>query len=66
MIVSRGIVLIMALFMVAGGLDKIAGNRFGLGEEFENGFRALGPLALTMVGITSISPLLAGWPGAGD
>ncbi len=61
MIVSRGIVFIMALFLIAGGLDKIAGNRFGLGEEFDNGFHALGPLALTMIGITTFSPLLAGW-----
>lgn len=56
--ISRVIVFIMALFMVAGGLDKIAGNRFGLGREFENGFHAMGPLALTMIGITSLSPLL--------
>ncbi|MGL6217577.1 MAG: ethanolamine utilization protein EutH, partial [Lacrimispora sphenoides] len=48
MIISKGIVLLMALFLLAGGLDKIAGNRLGLGEEFENGFHALGPLALTM------------------
>lgn len=26
MILSKGIVFIMALFLVAGGLDKIAGN----------------------------------------
>ena len=61
MILSKGIVFIMALFLVAGGLDKIAGNRLGLGQEFENGFHALGPLALTMAGITSLSPLLSGW-----
>ncbi len=45
----------MALFLFAGGLDKISGNRLGLGEEFENGFHALGPLALTMA-VASILP----------
>ncbi|MCG4748457.1 ethanolamine utilization protein EutH [Enterocloster aldenensis] len=61
MILSKGIVFIMTLFLIAGGLDKIAGNHLGLGQEFENGFHALGPLALTMAGITSLSPLLSGW-----
>ena len=65
MIISKGIVLLMALFLFAGGLDKIAGNRLGLGEEFENGFHALGPLALTMTGLTSLSPLLARWLSGG-
>lgn len=32
MMISKGIVYIMALFMIAGGLDKIAGNRFGILE----------------------------------
>lgn len=46
----------MALFLLAGGLDKIAGNRLGLGEEFENGFHALGPLAQQWQGL---SPFLS-------
>lgn len=56
MIISKGIVLLMALFLLAGGLDKIAGNRLGLGEEFENGFHALGPLAQQWQGL---SPFLS-------
>ena len=36
---------------VLGALDRIFGNRIGLGPEFENGILALGSLALSMVGI---------------
>lgn len=53
------IIYIMMVFMVLGAIDRILGNRFGLGEEFENGFNALGPLALAMVGVISLAPVLA-------
>jgi ethanolamine transporter len=53
------IVWIMMIFMVLGGLDRIFGNRFGLGEEFENGIVAMGALALAMVGVVSLAPVLA-------
>lgn len=49
----------MAVFTVLGGLDRIFGNRFGLGKEFENGILAMGSLALAMVGIVSLAPVLA-------
>lgn len=57
--INTAIVWIMMIFMVLGGLDKIFGNKYGLGEEFENGFNAMGPLALSMVGVVSIAPVLA-------
>jgi ethanolamine transporter len=53
------IIWIMMIFMVLGAIDRILGNRFGLGEEFENGFNALGPLGLAMVGVISLAPVLA-------
>lgn len=53
------IVWIMMIFMILGGLDRIIGNRFGLGEEFENGIIAMGALALAMVGVVSLAPVLA-------
>ena len=49
----------MAAFAVAGALDRILGNRFGLGEKFEEGILAMGSLALAMVGIIAIAPVLA-------
>ncbi len=39
------LIAIMAAFAVLGALDRIFGNRIGLGPEFENGilsFRLLG------------------------
>ena len=50
----------MAVFAVLGALDRIFGNRFGLGKEFEEGIMAMGSLALAMVGIVSLAPVLAG------
>ena len=45
------IIVIMAAFAVLGALDRILGNRFGLGQQFEEGIQAMGSLALAMVGI---------------
>lgn len=53
------IVWIMMAFMILGALDRIIGNKFGLGEEFENGIIAMGALALAMVGVVSLAPVLA-------
>ena len=44
------IMWIMAVGAVLGGVDRIAGNRFGLGKRFEEGFTLLGPTALSMSG----------------
>lgn len=49
---------IMAIGSILGGLDKILGNRFGLGKEFEKGYETMGPLAMGMVGIVCLTPLL--------
>ena len=56
----RILLLAMAASALLGGLDRMLGNRFGLGEAFEEAFRMLGPLGLSMAGILCLSPLLAG------
>ena len=53
------LIALMAVFALVGALDRILGNRFGLGKEFESGIRAMGLLALAMLGIISIAPVLA-------
>ena len=53
------LIAVMAIFAVLGAIDRIFGNRFGLGQEFENGIQAMGSLALAMVGIVSLAPVLA-------
>ena len=53
------IIWFMAGFALLGGMDRILGNRFGLGKEFEEGILAMGSLALAMIGIVSLAPVLA-------
>ncbi len=57
--INEIIVWILMICMVLGGLDRAIGNKFGLGEKFEEGFNAMGPLALSMVGVYALSPVLA-------
>lgn len=53
------IIYIMVFFMALGAIDKCLDNKFGLGEKFEEGILAMGSLALAMVGVISLSPVLA-------
>ena len=53
------LIAVMAVFAVLGALDRIIGNRFGIGQEFENGILAMGSLAIAMVGIIVLAPVLA-------
>ena len=59
MSVHEIIIIIMTVFAVLGAVDKILGNRLGLGKEFEEGIQAMGSLALAMVGIITLAPVLA-------
>lgn len=49
---------LLAAEALIGGIDRLLGNRLGLGERFEEGFRLLGPTALSMAGILCLSPLI--------
>ena len=51
--------IIMLVFAMLGALDRILGDRFGLGKEFEKGFNLLGAMALSMIGMITITPLIA-------
>ena len=42
-----------------GALDRIFGNRFGIGKEFEEGILAMGSLAMAMIGVITLAPVLA-------
>lgn len=50
---------VMLIFAILGGVDYLLGNRFGLGKEFEKGFKILGNMVLSMVGAITLAPLLA-------
>ena len=53
------LIYIRAAFAVLGAIDKIIGNRFGLGKKFDEGILATGSLSLAMVGIIALAPVLA-------
>ena len=59
MSIDKIIIYIMVAFAVLGALDRIIGNKFGLGEQFEEGIMAIGSLALSMVGIIALAPVIA-------
>lgn len=56
---NRILMGIIAGGVLLGGLDRLLGNKFGFGEKFEEGFRLLGPTALSMAGIICLAPVLA-------
>ena len=57
--VSDFIIGLMCLFAVLGGIDKIIGNKYGIGERFEQGFMSMGSMALAILGIYSLAPFIA-------
>lgn len=50
---------VLGFFAVLGALDRIFGSRWGLGKEFEEGIKTMGPLTLAMAGIVTLAPVLA-------
>ncbi|MEE1043721.1 MAG: ethanolamine utilization protein EutH, partial [Clostridia bacterium] len=59
MSIDRIIIYLMVAFALLGAIDRIIGNKFGLGEQFEEGIMAIGSLALSMVGIIALAPVIA-------
>lgn len=53
------LIWVMGFFALLGGLDRIFGNRLGLGKQFEEGILTMGALALAMIGIITFAPVLA-------
>ena len=53
------LITVMAIFAALGAIDRILGNKLGVGKEFEEGILAMGSLALAMVGIITLAPVLA-------
>ena len=50
---------VILIFSVLGALDRVLGNRFGIGKEFEKAFMLLGTMALSMIGMIVVSPMIA-------
>ena len=50
---------IVAVGILVGMADTLAGNRFGIGEKFQQGFRLIGSMMISMAGIMALAPALA-------
>lgn len=57
--INSVILFIMMIFMIIGAIDRIRGNKLGYGEKFEEGFNAMGALAIAMAGVVAAAPVLA-------
>ena len=53
------LIAVMAVFAGLGAVDRILGNKFGIGKQFEEGIMAMGSLAMAMIGVITLSPVLA-------
>ena len=49
----------MAIFAIIAAIDRIFGNRLGLGKEFDKAVGLLAPMVLSMVGMIVLSPAIA-------
>lgn len=49
------------MFSLAGAVDYLIGNKFGIGKEFEKAFSLFCPMALTMLGMIVIAPAVGAW-----
>lgn len=53
------IMFILASGIILGAIDKIIGNKFGLGKAFEDGFKCIGSIGFSVIGIICIAPVIA-------
>lgn len=49
---------IIAIFFLIGAIDYILGGRLKLGNHFADGIKNMGPLAISMIGIISLTPII--------
>jgi ethanolamine transporter len=59
MVINDVIVYILVFILIVGATDKIFGNRYGYGKQFDEGIMSMGPLAIAMIGMISLAPVLA-------
>ena len=53
------LMILMAGGAVLGGVDHMLGDPWGFGQRFEEAFRLLGAIALSMAGILCLAPVLS-------
>lgn len=55
------ITIIVVIFFILGAVDKIIGDKFGLGKEFEKAFQLFTSMALSMLGMLVLAPAIGVW-----
>ena len=55
------IAIAVLIFSVIGALDKLFGDKLGVGKEFERAFLIFSPMVLSMLGMLVISPAIGVW-----
>ena len=50
---------IMIAMAIIAAIDRVIGNRFGLGAEFEHGIRMIAPVTLSMAGMLVVAPYIS-------
>ena len=57
----NALTIIILIFALLGAIDKLIGNKFGLGAEFEKGFALFVPMVFSMLGMLVLAPALGAW-----
>lgn len=57
----NAITVVVLVFAILGALDKIFGDKLGLGKEFQRGFELFTPMVLSMVGMLVLAPAVGVW-----
>ena len=55
------ITIVILIFSLIGAFDKLIGDKFGMGKEFEKGFKLFTPMAMAMLGILVLAPAIGVW-----
>ena len=53
------VLIIISICFLIGLSDYVLGDKLGLGDRFKEGINNMGPLALAMVGILTITPIIS-------
>lgn len=57
----NALTIIILIFALLGAIDKLIGNKFGLGAEFEKGFGLFVPMVFSMLGMLVLAPAIGVW-----
>lgn len=55
------ITIVVLIFAMLGTIDKIFGDKLGLGKEFQRGFELFTPMVLSMIGMLVLAPAIGVW-----